>query len=102
MPDESAPRSRRWENDPADRYWWHRLPGMNFVPPIYAGLAEEEWEVLRKWYEETDKSGLIGECAVPFISLLHGLVMEIAQRASCSSEHAPDIPRFCSASCCDA
>ena len=89
MPNESATRSRRWENNPADRYWWHRLPGMNFVPPIYAGLAEEEWDVLRKWYEETDKSGLIGECAVPLISLLHGLVMgnraaRIVQLGTCS------------------
>jgi len=66
---------------------------MNFVPPVYADLAEEEWEILRKWYEETDKSGLIGECAVPFISLLHGLVMgnrtaRIVQLGTCSGYSA--------------
>ncbi len=93
MPNESLPRSRQWENNPADRYWWHRLPGMNFVPPIYADLAEEEWTILHKWYEETDKSGLIGECAVPFISLLHGLVMgnraaRIVQLGTCSGYSA--------------
>ena len=41
------------------------------------------------WYEETDRSGLIGECAVPLISLLHGLVMgnriaRIVQLGTCS------------------
>jgi predicted O-methyltransferase YrrM len=66
---------------------------MNFVPPIYADLAEEEWGILRKWYEETDKNGLIGECAVPFISLLHGLVMgnraaRIVQLGTCSGYSA--------------
>jgi predicted O-methyltransferase YrrM len=93
MPDESLPRSRQWENNPAGRYWWHRLPGMNFVPPIYSDLTEEEWELLCKWYEETDKSGSIGECAVPFISFLHGLVMgnraaRIVQLGTCSGYSA--------------
>ena len=31
--------------------------------------------MLREWYAETDRSGPVGECAVPLISLLHGLVM---------------------------
>jgi predicted O-methyltransferase YrrM len=93
MPEESLPRSRQWEKYPAARYWWHRLPGMNFVPPIYADLAEEEWTILRKWYEETDQSGLVGECAVPFISFLHGLVMgnraaRIVQLGTCSGYSA--------------
>lgn len=93
MPEELLPRSRQWENNPGNRYWWHRLPGMNFVPPIYSDLAEEEWELLSKWYEETDKSSLIGECAVPFISFLHGLVMgnraaRIVQLGTCSGYSA--------------
>jgi predicted O-methyltransferase YrrM len=93
MPDESLFRSREWENNPAARYWWHRLPGMHFVPPIYADLAEEEWAVLRKWYEETDRSGIVGECAVPLISLLHGIVMgnraaRIVQLGTCSGYSA--------------
>lgn len=82
-------RSRCWTEAEAPRYWWHRLPGMDFVPPIYSDLTEAEWEIIRAWYEETDRSGLIGECAVPLISLLHGLVMgnrsaRIVQLGTCS------------------
>ena len=93
MPNESLPRSRQWEKNPGARYWWHRLPGMNFVPPVYADLAEEEWDLLRKWYEETDESGLIGECAVPLISFLQGVVMgnraaRIVQLGTCSGYSA--------------
>lgn len=82
-------RSRRWTGDERGRFWWHRLPGMDFVPPIYSDLAEAEWEIVRQWYEETDRSGLIGECAVPLISLLHGLVMgnriaRLVQLGTCS------------------
>ncbi|MGH8164834.1 MAG: class I SAM-dependent methyltransferase, partial [Rhodanobacteraceae bacterium] len=82
-------RSRRWTHDERPRYWWHRLPGMDFVPPVYSDLTNDEWEVVRAWYEETDESGLIGECAVPLISFLHGLVMgnritRIVQLGTCS------------------
>lgn len=62
---------------------------MDFVPPVYSDLTEAEWEIVRAWYEETDRSGLIGECAVPLISLLHGLLMgnriaRIVQLGTCS------------------
>jgi predicted O-methyltransferase YrrM len=70
-----SPRSRAWKENPHPRYWWHRLPGTDYVPPIYSDLAENEWGVLREWYDETDRNGPIGECAVPLISLLHGLVL---------------------------
>lgn len=87
-PDEEN-RSRRWRLNPEARYWWHRLPGMDFVPPIYSDLTEAEWEIMRAWYEETDRSGLIGECAVPLISFLQGLIMgnritHIVQLGTCS------------------
>ncbi|MGI8432053.1 MAG: class I SAM-dependent methyltransferase, partial [Chthoniobacterales bacterium] len=49
--------------------------GMDYVPPIYSDLAAEEWEIIRAWYDETDRSGIIGECAVPLVSLLQGLVL---------------------------
>ena len=74
MPDD-APRSRRWTHDAAPRYWWHRLPGMDFVPPVYALLSDNEWSVIAAWYAETDRAGQIGEAAVPLMSLLHGFVM---------------------------
>jgi predicted O-methyltransferase YrrM len=82
-------RSRRWTHQGGPRYWWHRLPGMDFVPPIYSDLSDDEWQVVRAWYEETDRSGLIGECAVPLISLLHGLafgnrITRIVQLGTCS------------------
>jgi predicted O-methyltransferase YrrM len=91
MPNEQTFRSRQWENDPRPRYWWHRLPGMNFVPPIYAGLTDEEWTILREWYEETDNK--VGECALPLVSLLHGLVMgnrvaRIVQLGTCAGYSA--------------
>ena len=84
-----AVRSRRWTHESGPRYWWHRLPGMDFVPPVYADLTNAEWEIMRAWYEETDRSGVIGECAVPLVSLLHGLVMgnrieRIVQLGTCS------------------
>lgn len=88
LPNESE-RSHRWTHDDGPRYWWHRLPGMDFVPPIYSDLADDEWEIMRGWYEETDRSGIIGECAVPLMSLLQGLVLgnritRIVQLGTCS------------------
>ena len=82
-------RSRRWTTDARPRYWWHRLPGMDYVPPIYSDLAEEEWNIIRDWFEETDRSQKIGECVVPLISLLHGIIMgnradRIVQLGTCS------------------
>ena len=73
-------RSRAWKENPHLRYWWHRLSGTDYVPSVYSDLSEDEWSVLRDWYSETDRNGPIGECAVPLISLLHGLVMGNAVR----------------------
>lgn len=92
LPEESK-RSRDWAQATAPRYWWHRLPGMDFVPPIYSDLAKEEWEIVRQWYEETDRSGEIGECAVPLVSLLQGLVLgnrvtRMVQLGTCSGYSA--------------
>ena len=86
-------RSRAWKDNPHPRYWWHRLPGNDFVPPVYAELSEEEWSVLRDWYGETDRKGPIGECAVPLMSLLHGLVTgnrlaRIVQLGTCAGYSA--------------
>jgi predicted O-methyltransferase YrrM len=86
-------RSRAWNENPHPRYWWHRLEGNDYVPPIYAELSEEEWSVLREWYAETDRNGPIGECAVPLMSLLHGLVTgnrltRIVQLGTCAGYSA--------------
>ena len=74
MPDDAS-RSRAWEENPHPRYWWHQLPGNDYVPPIYSDLTEAEWVVLREWYDETDRNGLIGECAVPLASCIRFLTM---------------------------
>ena len=86
-------RSLVWKDHPHPRYWWHRLPGTDYVPPVYSDLSEEEWILLREWYAETDRSGPIGECAVPLVSLLQGLVMgnrigRIAQLGTCAGYSA--------------
>jgi predicted O-methyltransferase YrrM len=60
-------------NEP--RFWWHRLPRSNYVPPIFASLSDEEWQLMEDWFAETTRQNLIGECVVPIMSLLHGLVM---------------------------
>jgi predicted O-methyltransferase YrrM len=89
----NSSRSRAWKDNPHSRYWWHRLPGNDYVPSVYSELSEGEWAVLQEWYAETDRSGPIGECAVPLISLLHGLVMgnrisRIAQLGTCAGYSA--------------
>jgi predicted O-methyltransferase YrrM len=71
---ETENRSSIWRNELRPRYWWHRLPETDYVPSIYAGLSEEEWAILREWYAATDESDMIGECCVPMISLLQGLI----------------------------
>ena len=86
-------RARAWNDNPHPRYWWHRLPGHDYIPPVYSDLSDDEWSVLREWYAETDRNGPIGECAVPLISLLHGLVMgnrvsRIAQLGTCAGYSA--------------
>jgi len=57
------------------RFWWHRLPRSNYVPPVYASLTEREWQLMQDWFAETTRQNLIGECVVPIMSLLHGMVM---------------------------
>jgi predicted O-methyltransferase YrrM len=92
MSDDSL-RSRAWTKNARPRYWWHHLPGTDYVPPIYSDLTEIEWITLREWYDETDRNGPIGECAVPLISLLHGFVMgnrasRIVQLGTCAGYSA--------------
>ncbi|MFL6527170.1 MAG: O-methyltransferase [Chthoniobacterales bacterium] len=82
-------RTRGWREKGDPRYWWHRLPGMDFTPPIYSDLSDEEWNIVRDWYADTDRNHHIGECAVPLMSLLQGLVVgngarRIVQLGTCS------------------
>lgn len=72
---EAASRSLSLSFSKEPRFWWHRLPRSNYVPPIFAGLTEQEWKLMHDWFAETTRQNLIGECVVPIMSLLHGLVM---------------------------
>jgi predicted O-methyltransferase YrrM len=73
--DQQEQRSRRWSEETAPRYWWHRLPGMDYVPAVYSDLAPEEWQLVQDWYAETNRSSMVGEAAVPLISFLQGIVL---------------------------
>ncbi|MDP9188524.1 MAG: hypothetical protein M3O25_04675, partial [Actinomycetota bacterium] len=67
-------RARRFRSLAGERYWWHRLSGTDFVPPIYSVLSDAEWKVMASWYTETDKREMVGEINVPAMSLVQGLV----------------------------
>ncbi len=73
-PDERQ-RSMAFSSSSEPRFWWHRLPGNGYVPPIYASLTDEEWKLIECWYADTSRQDLIGECAVPMMSLLQGFIM---------------------------
>jgi predicted O-methyltransferase YrrM len=72
---EQATRSRRFASEAHDRFWWHHLPGTDYVPPVYATLSNAEWQVMDDWYEDTARNGSIGEINVPAMSMAQGLVM---------------------------
>lgn len=70
---DGPPRSRAYEHDPHGRFWWHKMPGTGYVPPLYAQLSDEEWALMEEWYEATESGA--AEINVPAMSVLQGLVM---------------------------
>ncbi len=69
-------RSLAFASRRGNRYWWFQRPRNRYVPPVLAFLSDGEWALLERWYDETDRSfSSTGECNVPTISLLQGLVM---------------------------
>ncbi len=68
-------RSGKWSAEEAPRFWWHRLPGMNYVPAIYSDLSESEWTIVAQWFAETGRADQVDEVSVPLMSFLHGLVL---------------------------
>ncbi|MDH7604907.1 MAG: CmcI family methyltransferase [Melioribacter sp.] len=68
-------RSIQFTNKSHYRYWWHNLRGNNYLPPCYSFLDDTEWEIVKLWFDESEKENLIGESPVPFISFLLGLIM---------------------------
>ena len=72
---EANPRSLAFSSSSEPRFWWHRLSRSDYIPPIYANLNDQEWQLLQDWFVTTSREDLVGECAVPIMSLLHGLIM---------------------------
>lgn len=70
-------RSLCFRDRPGNRYWWHCMDGPSHVPPIYSFLSDDEWRIMEAWFSDTDKRfGLgTGECSIPAISILQGLIM---------------------------
>ncbi len=68
-------RSRNFGTNPHNGYWWHRLKGSDYVPPVYAGLSDYEWLILQQWFDDTEqKFPSPGEVSIPGISFLSGLI----------------------------
>jgi len=73
----SGTRSLNFKNKDKNRYWWFSDNSIDYVPPIFSILTDEEWEVLASWYEDTDTRypAGSGDCNIPAISMLMGLIM---------------------------
>jgi len=58
-----------------NRYWWYRLKDCSYMPPIFAGLSNEEWELMDNWFSTTEEQfESPGEMNIPPISLIEGLI----------------------------
>lgn len=57
-----------------NRYWWFKLN--HYVPLLYKSLADEEWQSILDWYDETDErfGGQAGETNITAMSMLQGLI----------------------------
>lgn len=60
-----------------NRYWWHHREECDYVPPVYSWLNDDEWELMRGWFHqsEVEFGAFTGECGVPCLSMLQGLIM---------------------------
>ena len=74
LPQDLQTRSRRFAQDPHPRFWWHRLHGTDYVPPIYDVLSDDEWQIMEGWYAATLERESIGEINVPAMSLIQGFI----------------------------
>ena len=54
-----------------NRFWWFQ--NNHYLPPIYADLRDDEFQLLVDWFEDTENRGA-GECSVPMISFLVSFV----------------------------
>lgn len=71
----SAVRAAFFETRKANRYWWYNHSGAKYLPPALALLTEEEWSIMKQWYDDTEKEfASPGELSIPGISLLTSLI----------------------------
>lgn len=54
------------------RHWWLRQQG--YLPPALSLLTADERKVLVAWFEATERDQWIGECNLPAIGVLQGLI----------------------------
>jgi len=57
------------------RFWWHQMEGHDYLPPIYSFLDDGEWELMEGWFKDTENRAYVGECNIPMMSMLQGLIM---------------------------
>lgn len=69
-------RTADFADDPANRHWWHRRPECCYEPPLYSWLDDAQWALMREWYvqSEAEFGAGTGECSVPCMSMLQGLI----------------------------
>jgi predicted O-methyltransferase YrrM len=60
-----------------NRYWWHHREECKYEPPIYSWLTDDEWELMRQWFVQSGEEfgEFTGECGIPPLSMLQGLIM---------------------------
>jgi predicted O-methyltransferase YrrM len=80
-------RSLDFSTRQGNRYWWFQDPSCKYIPTIFSSLSDEEWHVIDDWYRETDIIGGPGECNVPLISLIQGLIMGNSIRSMVQCGH---------------
>jgi predicted O-methyltransferase YrrM len=56
------------------RYWWFHSRTHDYVPALFALLTDEEWDVIDRWYTETDSRQSAAEANVPPLSFLMGMI----------------------------
>ena len=68
-------RSIKFQTRTHNRYWWFRFSGAEYVPALFDLLTDTEWDIIEQWYADSEiKFQGPGECSVPAMSMLLGLI----------------------------
>lgn len=57
-----------------NRFWWFDRPQNTYLPQIYADLTENQFYVMQNWFQETETNGMVGECNIPAMSTMLGII----------------------------